>query len=108
MQAIAVTGPEAVDVARSYESVTDFFLLDSVDPTIPGVGASGVTHDWSISARIVSALDRPVFLAGGLRPHNVGEAVNAVGPWAVDVCSGVRRDGALDPALLTEFVAALT
>lgn len=84
MQAIAVTGPEAVDVARSYESVADFFLLDSVDPTIPGVGASGVTHDWSISAAIAKAVGAPVILAGGLSPDNVGEAIDAVQPWGVD------------------------
>jgi len=68
MQAIAVTGPDAVDLARSYEPVVDYLILDSVDAEIPGVGASGVVHDWEVSAAIVAAVDVPVILAGGLSP----------------------------------------
>jgi phosphoribosylanthranilate isomerase len=84
MQAIAVTGPEAVDVARSYASVADYLLLDSVDPIIPGVGAAGTTHDWAVSRAIVDAVDIPVVLAGGLSVANVAEAIAAVRPWGVD------------------------
>lgn len=84
MQAIAVTGPEAVDVALSYESVIDYMILDSVDTEIPGVGAAGVVHDWEVSATIVDAVDVPVILAGGLSPENVAEAIEAVSPWGVD------------------------
>lgn len=84
MQAIAVTGPEAVDVARSYESVADYLLLDSVDPAIPGVGAAGTTHDWAVSRAIVDAVDIPVVLAGGLSVDNVADAISAVRPWGVD------------------------
>ena len=84
MQAIAVTGPEAVDVARWYEPVVDYLILDSVDAEIPGVGAAGVVHDWDVSAAIVAAVDVPVILAGGLSPENVGDAIAAVCPWGVD------------------------
>jgi phosphoribosylanthranilate isomerase len=84
MQAIAVTGPEAVDVARSYEPVVDYLILDSVDAEIPGVGAAGAVHDWEVSAAIVAAVDVPVVLAGGLSPENVEEAIAAVNPWGVD------------------------
>jgi len=84
MQAIAVTGPEAVDVARSYEAVADYLILDSVDAGIPGVGAAGVVHDWEVSAAIVAAVDVPVILAGGLSPVNVEDAIAAVAPWGVD------------------------
>jgi phosphoribosylanthranilate isomerase len=87
MQAVAVNGPEAIDVARSYEQVADFLLLDSVDPDIPGVGASGAVHDWQISAAIVEAVSKPVILAGGLSPENVAGAVAAVNPWGVDSLS---------------------
>ena len=84
MQAIAVTGPEAVDVARSYEAVADYLILDSVDAGIPGVGAAGVVHDWEVSAAIVAAVDVPVILAGGLSPENVEDAIATVAPWGVD------------------------
>jgi phosphoribosylanthranilate isomerase len=91
MQAIAVTGPEAIDLARSYESVADYLLLDSLDPDIPGVGAAGATHDWAISRAIVEAVDVPVVLAGGLSVANVAEAIAAVRPWGVDSLTHTNR-----------------
>ncbi len=84
MQAVAVTGPDALDVARSFAPVVDFLLLDSVAPDIPGVGAAGTIHDWGISAAIVAAVDVPVVLAGGLSPDNVAAAIGRVRPWGVD------------------------
>ena len=111
MQAIAVTGPEAIDVARSYEPVVDFLILDSVDAEIPGVGAAGVVHDWEVSAAIVAAVDVPVILAGGLSPDNVADAIAAVGPWGVDSLTFTNQptnDGGFskDPKLVGQFVAA--
>lgn len=94
MQAIAVTSPEAIDVARSYEPVADYLILDSVDAGIPGVGASGVVHDWEVSAAIVAAVDVPVILAGGLSPENVGDAIAAVNPWGVDSLTFTNRSTA--------------
>ena len=91
MQAIAVTGPEAVDVARSYEPVVDYLILDSVDAEIPGVGAAGIVHDWEVSAAIVAAVDVPVILAGGLSPENVEDAIAAVRPWGVDSLTFTNR-----------------
>lgn len=84
MQAVAVTGPEAIEVARSYAPVVEYLILDSVDPNIAGVGAAGIVHDWAVSAAIVAAVDVPVILAGGLSSSNVAAAVAAVRPWAVD------------------------
>jgi phosphoribosylanthranilate isomerase len=91
MQAVAVTGPEAVDVARAFAPVVDYLLLDSVAPHIPGVGAAGTTHDWSVSAEIVEAVDVPVILAGGLSPANVAAAVTRVRPWGVDSLTHTNR-----------------
>jgi phosphoribosylanthranilate isomerase len=84
MQAIAVTGPEALDAARLYESVADYLILDSVSPDIAGVGAAGAIHDWEVSAAITATTDVPVILAGGLSPDNVREAIATVQPWGVD------------------------
>jgi phosphoribosylanthranilate isomerase len=72
------------------------------------LGGTGRTHDWSLSADIVAASPVPVLLAGGLRPENVAEAVAAVRPWGVDVCSGLR-DGAghLDSRCLAAFMVAV-
>ncbi len=75
------------------------FLLDSHDAG--GVGGTGHAFDWST----IPPLPRPLVLAGGLRPENVGEAVRKVRPWAVDVSSGVERaPGVKDPARMAAFI----
>jgi phosphoribosylanthranilate isomerase len=84
MQAISITGPEALDTARSYQGVAEYLILDTQAPDIAGIGASGETHDWSVSREIVEQLDLPVILAGGLSPDNVAQAVEEVDPWGVD------------------------
>lgn len=91
MQAVSVTGPESVDEARAYAEVADYLILDTQAPDIPGVGASGVTHDWSISRAIVEAVRVPVILAGGLSAGNVGDAIRAVRPWGVDSLTHTNR-----------------
>lgn len=91
MQAVAVTGPDALEVARSFAPHVDYLLLDSVAPDIPGVGAAGLTHDWEISAAIVAEADVPVILAGGLSPSNVAAAVTQVKPWGVDSLTHTNR-----------------
>jgi len=54
------------------------------------VGGTGITHDWSITRTLSESLDKPVILAGGLRPENVEDAIRAARPYAVDVNSGVE------------------
>jgi len=77
-------------------------LLDS---DVEGVlGGSGQTFDWQVAQGV--AARRPIILAGGLTPENVGEAVLQVRPWAVDVSSGVETDGVKDVAKIRAFVAA--
>lgn len=109
MQVIHVEGEDAIDQARAAEAHVDAVLLDSGRPNaaVRELGGTGRTHDWSVSRRLVAALRKPVFLAGGLRPDNVAEAVAAVRPFGVDLCSGVRTDDRLDPVKLTAFMAAL-
>lgn len=91
MQAVSVTGPESVAEALAYARVADYLILDTQAPDIPGVGASGMTHDWSVSRAIVDAVDVPVILAGGLSPENVAAAIDAVRPWGVDSLTHTNR-----------------
>lgn len=84
MQAIPVGGPESITDALAYQDVADYLILDTKDAAITGIGASGQTHDWSISRAIVEAVRIPVILAGGLSPENVAKAIRAVRPWGVD------------------------
>ena len=112
MQAIAVTGPEAVETALSYQAAVDYLILDSVAPDVPGVGAAGMVHDWTISAAIVVAVDVPVVLAGGLSPDNVAAAIETVLPWGVDSLTCTNRPlpgGGLekDLDLVRRFVQAV-
>ena len=84
MRSVPVTGLESVEIARSYEGIADFLLLDSHRANDRQIGALGVTHDWSISRQIVQGVRTPVILAGGLGPDNVADAIRAVGPAGVD------------------------
>lgn len=91
MQAISITGPEALDTARSYRQVADYLILDTQAPDIEGIGASGETHDWQVSRQIVQEMDLPVILAGGLSPENVAQAAGEVQPWGVDSLTHTNR-----------------
>ena len=84
MQAISISGPGALDSAQAYEGVADYLILDTQSPEIAGIGASGETHDWKISRKLVQQVKIPVILAGGLSPENVAEAIHIVQPWGVD------------------------
>lgn len=95
MQAISVGGPETLEQAladaRAYAVVAEYLILDTQAPDIAGIGASGQTHDWSISRRIVEESPVPVILAGGLSPDNVAQAIAAVRPWGVDSLTRTNR-----------------
>jgi phosphoribosylanthranilate isomerase len=84
MQAISVDGPEAIERALSYQEFADYLILDTQTEDVIGIGASGRTHDWHISRKIVQSVRIPVILAGGLTVENVAEAIQQVRPWAVD------------------------
>lgn len=84
MQAISMTGPEALEAAYAYKGVADYLILDTQAPDIAGIGASGETHDWNVSREIVREVGLPVILAGGLSPENVARAIAEVDPWGVD------------------------
>jgi len=84
MQAISVDDMSALDFAKEYEHVSDYFILDTSTAAVQGVGASGNVHDWNVSKAIVESVSIPVILAGGLSSENVQEAISIVHPWGVD------------------------
>lgn len=108
VQVIHVTGPESVDEVAALRDV-DAVLLDSGNQklAVRELGGTGRTHDWALSLAIRERVTVPIFLAGGLRPENVGQAISEVAPYGVDVCSGVRTDGKLDREKLTRFFSAV-
>ncbi len=109
VQVIHVTGEEALEQARAAASEASALLLDSGNPgaAVPELGGTGRVHDWALSRRIVQLSPVPVFLAGGLCAENVGAAIAAVRPFAVDVCSGVRVDGRLAGGRLRALFGAV-
>ena len=95
IQAFRVDG--LADLDRAFQSSADHILLDS------GAGGTGTAFDWAL----LKDFDRPFFLAGGLGPGNVGQAVKALHPFAVDVSSGIETDGLKDREKMTAFVNAV-
>src|SRR5437773_7973042 len=93
MRSIPVVGEASIALARSYEGIADFLLLDSHREADRQIGALGITHDWRISRRIVELVKMPVILAGGLGPDNVADAIRAVRPAGVDSKTKTDRDG---------------
>lgn len=109
VQVVHVLGRESIDEALSTGSEVDALLLDSgrPDASVKELGGTGRIHDWEVSRAIRDAVSVPVFLAGGLNPENVGEAITAVRPYAVDLCTGIRVNGQLDEARLLAFMRAV-
>jgi phosphoribosylanthranilate isomerase len=109
VQVIHVTGPESVDEAARIAPHVDAILLDSGNQklAVKELGGTGRTHDWTLSLAIRERVGVPLFLAGGLTPENVGQAIAEVGPFGLDVCSGVRTDGKLDVAKSKRFFSAV-
>ncbi len=108
VQVVHVRGEESVAEARATAPFVDALLLDSGNPSlvVKQLGGTGRVHDWDLSRRIREAVDIPLFLAGGLNAENVARAIAAVGPFGLDVCSGVRANGKLDPTRLRAFMQA--
>ena len=109
VQVVHVEDESALSLIERYGQVVDALLLDSgrTAGAKPQFGGTGSVHDWSISRQFVESTDLPVYLAGGLSSKNIFDAIAAVRPAGVDVCSGVRTDGALDPEKLQLFIAEI-
>jgi len=102
MKAIRVSDAESLKQLENYQ--TDAFLLDAHSKS--GLGGTGETFNWDLAIE-AQKFDKPIFLAGGLTPENVAEAVRKVRPFAVDVSSGVESaPGKKDHPKVQAFIAA--
>ena len=106
VQVIHVINEESVIEAIQISEYVDAILLDSGNPNlkIKELGGTGRVHNWKLSRKIRESIQIPVFLAGGLNPENVKQAIQEVEPFGLDVCSGVRIDGKLDKIKLGSFM----
>jgi phosphoribosylanthranilate isomerase len=109
VQVIHITGSESIDAAARIAPHVDAILLDSGNQklAIKELGGTDRTHDWSLSRAIRERIGIPLFLAGGLTPDNVDQAIEEVGPFGFDLCSSVRTDGKLNATKLKRFFAAV-
>jgi phosphoribosylanthranilate isomerase len=110
VQVIHVIDESSVEEALEVSAMVDAILLDSGNPKlkVKELGGTGRIHNWKLSRMIRENAKCPVFLAGGLNPDNVRQAIEEVQPFAVDVCSGVRTDGNLDRKKLEQFMRNVT
>ena len=90
----AIKVQSEADIVAADKSGADYVLLDS------GAG-TGMTFNWEL----IKGIKRPYFLAGGLSPENVADAVRTLNPFAVDVSSGIETDGLKDESKMTDFVS---
>ena len=109
VQVIHVIDENSVKEAVEKSQFVDAILLDSGNPNlqVKELGGTGRTHNWVISKKIREEINIPLFLAGGLNPDNVKEAIDFIQPFGVDICSGVRTNGKLDEKKLEAFFRAV-
>jgi phosphoribosylanthranilate isomerase len=106
VQVVHVIDQMSVELAVRLSESVDSLLLDSGNPNlkIKELGGTGRVHNWKLSREIRENAKCPVFLAGGLNPDNVRQAIEEVEPYAIDICSGVRTNGILDKTKLNAFI----
>ena len=105
LKVVHANSSDPLATVRAYAGLVNGVVADSCNPATGQVGGTGLTHDWSVSARLVRDCGLPLILAGGLTPTNVAAAIAQVGPWGVDVNSGVKGDDGFKSApRLTEFI----
>jgi len=93
------------ELQRQTGNLVDAFITDTFDADTGASGATGKTHDWRISRRLVASSPKPVILAGGLTPANVREAIRCVRPAGVDSHTGVEdASGRKDATRVRRFV----
>lgn len=94
-----------VNIVETFSPWVDAFITDTFDPVTGAEGATGKTHDWSISKKLVELSPKPVIIAGGLNPKNVRQAILEIKPAGVDVHTGVELpNGRKSAELIKAFV----
>ena len=85
------------EICTNYKKIkyVDYYLLDSFNLKTNQVGGTGLIHDWNKSRELIKILDKPTFLAGGLNPNNVADAIKQANPYGVDVNSGCKNDNGI-------------
>ena len=94
-----------VEIVETFSPWVDAFITDTFDPVTGAEGATGKTHDWSISKKLVELSPKPVIIAGGLNPKNVKQVILEIKPAGVDVHTGVELpNGRKSAELVKAFV----
>ncbi len=88
------------EIVTDYKKMkySDYYLLDSFNLKTNQVGGTGLTNDWHKSNELIKLLNKPTFLAGGLNPDNVQEAIKIAQPYGVDVNSGCKNENGIKDA----------
>lgn len=109
VKVIHVLDDTSIEEAIEVSGQVDALLLDSGNPNLEvrELGGTGRVHNWKLSREIRDQVNIPVYLAGGLTPGNAKQALEEVQPFGLDVCSGVRTAGKLDPNKLEAFFNAI-
>ena len=111
VQTVRMDDEAAPDLARGYARLVDALLLEVARPTLTLADLDRAVEpratDWRACRKVAQASAAPVWLAGGLTPGSVGEAVDQVNPFGVDVGAGVRTAGRLDARKLSSFFHAV-
>lgn len=103
---------QLMQTMKSCMSYVDAFITDTFDPKTGASGATGKTHDWSVTKELIDQSPKPIILAGGLTPDNVNEAIQNIQPIGVDAHTGLegsdgRKDSAMVQSFITQASAAL-
>ena len=109
VQVIHILNEASIEEALRISEQVDALLLDSGNPNLQTkeLGGTGRVHNWNLSRKIVEQSKRPVYLAGGINPMNIKQAVEEVQPYGIDLCSGVRTNKLLDPIKLEQLFNAI-
>ena len=109
LKSLVVKADNIDELTRTVDGAAEFvdmFITDSFNPATGAKGATGLVHDWDVSAELARISPRPLMLAGGLNPHNVAEAIEKVRPAAVDAHTGLEdASGRKDRLKVRTFVA---
>ena len=109
MRSIPVIDESSIALARSYDEIADWLLLDSYESGDHQIGALGVTHSWELDRRIIESVRIPAMIAGGLGPANVQDAIRTARPAGVDSKTKTDKNDAAhtkDLRKVAAFVAA--